>query len=318
MKVKKVIILGGSGFIGKSLVNFFSKLKNYNVTATFNKNKPIIINKKVKWLKADLRIYDDCLKVLKNKDIVIQCAATTSGSKTILKKPYEHVTDNAIINSQILRASYERKIKHFIFTSCTVMYGHSKKGLNENNVNEKKIFKPYYGVANTKLYIEKMCKFYSDISNIKFSIIRHSNIYGPYDKFDLNMGHFMATAIMKAQNKNNKTILINGHGNEKRDFLYIDDLINFIKLLIHKQKSNFEIINCTYGRSYSINEILKKIIRFSKNKKTVEKNLLNKSLNVDILVNSLKAKKILKWKPRVRLHEGIKKTINWYRNNSSI
>ena len=64
----------------------------------------------------------------------------------------------------------------------------------------KKIFSNYYGVATTKLYIEKMCKFYSNISKTKFSIIRHSNIYGPNDKFDLNKGHFIGSSIVKVFN----------------------------------------------------------------------------------------------------------------------
>ena len=104
------------------------------------------------------------------------------------------------MNSYLLRAIYENKVKHFIFTSCTVMYKNSKKNLSEDEVDEKKIFSNYYGVATTKLYIEKMCKFYSNISKTKFSIIRHSNIYGPNDKFDLNKGHFIGSSIVKVFN----------------------------------------------------------------------------------------------------------------------
>ena len=83
---------------------------------------------------------------------MIQAAATTSGSKDILNSPFLHVTDNAVMNSYLLKACYLNKIKHFIFTSCTVMYPNSTKHLKETEFSYDKIFPSYYGVANTKLY----------------------------------------------------------------------------------------------------------------------------------------------------------------------
>ena len=215
------------------------------------------------WIKADLRKLNNCLKVTKNCDIVIQAAATTSGSKDIINSPYIHVTDNAIMNSYILKSSFINKVKHFIFTSCTVMYKNSETPLNETDVDNTKIFDGYFGVANTKLYIEKMCEFYSKISDTKFSIIRHSNLYGPYDKYDLNKGHFIGSSVVKIFDKK-KEIKIFGEGNEKRDYLYIEDFIRMVKNIVFKQKDKFEIFNCTYGKSYKIKDVLKKMIEISK------------------------------------------------------
>jgi nucleoside-diphosphate-sugar epimerase len=307
--MKKITICGATGFIGINLVRKFSK--KYKVYAIYNKKKPFSL-KNVKWVKADLRNYKDCLKVTSLSKIIIQAAATTSGSKDIINNPFLHVTDNAIMNSYLLKASYVNSIEKFIFTSCTVMYHHSKKSLSENDVEESRIFKNYYGVGHTKLYVEKMCNFYSKISNIKFSIVRHSNIYGPYDKFSLTKGHFIGSSIKKAFLKKN-FIQIFGAGNEKRDYLFIDDFLNFLEKLIIKQKNNFEIINCTYGKSFKIIDILKKIIKFSKTQKKIKK-IKGKNINVDILVNSNKAKKLLDWKPNVSIDEGLKKTIKWYQN----
>ena len=136
--------------------------------------------------------------ITKNIDIIIQAAATTSGAKTIISRPYEHVTDNAIMNSYLLRSSFENKIKHFIFFSCTVMYQSSNKSLKETDFDPRKeLYSNYFGVGNTKLYVEKMCEFYSKISSTKFTCIRHSNVFGPFDKFDLNKSHFLGASITK-------------------------------------------------------------------------------------------------------------------------
>lgn len=307
-----ILICGATGFIGRNFLNSLSKIKNYKVFATYNVKKKIKV-RGVKWIKADLRNYKNCLRVTKKIDIVMQFAATTSGSKVILNQPYVHVTDNAIMNSYMLKASYINQVKHFIFTSCTIMYPNSKKYLSEKQYSSSKIYPSYYGAANTKLYIEKMCKFYSEISKTKFTVIRHSNIYGPYDKFNLKTGHFIGSSFKKILQKE-KQIKIYGSGNEKRDFLYIDDLILFVKKVIKNQKNKFEIINCSYGKSYKIYDVLKKIIKISKlNKKIIK--VKSKSININILVSNKKAKKLINWSPKINIDLGLKKTFLHLKKN---
>lgn len=313
---KNILICGASGFIGKNLILYFTKKKKYNLIATYHKKKTKLNLKRIKWIKTDLRKLDQCIKVTKNIDIVLQCAATTSGSRDIIQSPYLHVTDNAVMNSYLLRACFINKIKHFIFTSCTVMYKNSNKTLTERQVDESKIYKSYYGVGHTKLYIEKMCNFFSRISDIKFTIIRHSNIYGPFDKFDKKKGHFIGSSIYKIFNERGKKIKIIGKGNEMRDYLYVDDLLAFIELAIKKQKENFQIFNCTYGKSFKIKEILDKILKISGSNKKIGNIYSKKNINVNILVNSKKAKKVLGWTPKTSIHKGIELTINWFKKNT--
>ncbi len=317
MKNKKVLILGATGFIGLNLLIYFAKIKNYKVYACYNKRNKIKI-KNVIWLKADLRKYKEVEKIFTSYDYVFQAAATTSGSKDIVNEPYLHVTDNAIMNSLILKACYKFKVKHFIFFSCTVMYHSSNKPLSERQFNpSKSINSKYFGVGNTKLYIEKMCEFYSSISDIKFTIIRHSNIYGPFDKFDLEKSHFFGATITKVLTAKTK-LTIWGLGKEKRDFLYIDDLINFIKIVMIKQKNKFKIYNCSYGKSYSIKNITSKIIKISNKKISIfhDKNAPN--INTNISISSKLAREELNWKPKISIDKGILKTIKWWRENIKI
>lgn len=310
---KKILICGATGFIGRNSIDRFRLNNKYKIIAVYNKRKPILVNN-VSWVKADLRKYKNCVRVTKGIDIVLQFAATTSGSNIILNKPYVHVTDNAVMNSYLLKSIFHNKIKHFIFTSCTVMYPDSKIKCNEKMVDESKIFNPYFGAAITKLYIEKLCLFFSKICKTKFSIIRHSNIYGPFDKFDIQNGHFIGSSFKKILSRKINSISIFGKGNEKRDYLYVDDLISFVEKIIQKQKKNYEIFNCAYGKSYSILNVLKKIISLSGSKKKVIYKK-GKNLGINILVSNTKAKKKLNWSPKYTLDEGLKKTLKWYREN---
>ncbi len=312
MKSKiNIIVCGGNGFIGTNIIKELVKKKNFNVFATYNKKHKIIKN--VKWIKANLLNEKKVNEILKNKDIVIQAAAITTGSKDVIKRPFIHVTDNIIMNTLLLRSAYENYVKHFIFFSCTVMYNssnsyHSEK--SKNIINEKS---NYFGVGNMKMYIEKQCLFYSKLKRTKFSILRHSNIYGPNDKFNENTSHVLPNFINKSLN-NKKNFLIWGNGKSIRDFLFIEDLTNCIKVLIKKQKSKFEIFNVGSKEPISITELAKTILMISKKEKTIKYIKNNYTIDTKIKINTKKIMS-LGWKPNYSLKEGIEKTINWYKKN---
>ena len=192
-----------------------------------------------------------------------------------------------------------------------------KNGVKESDFKSYSQIHPnYFGVASTKLYIEKLCEFYSKISSCKFTVIRHSNIYGPHDKFDLEKSHFLGATITKVLTAK-KEIVVWGNGKERRDLLYIEDLINFVMLSITKQKNNFKIYNCGLGKNYSINSIVKKIIKISNKNISIQNDLTKPNINTSLFLNCELAKKELNWKPQINIDEGIKKTINWWKENKN-
>ena len=308
----KILICGATGFIGKNLTIYFSRKKKFKIFAVYNKKKPFKC-KGVKWIKCDLRNSKKVSKLIKNKDIVIQAAATTSGAKDIINKPYLHVTDNVVMNSHIFRACYQNKVKKVIFFSCTVMLKSKIRPQTEEEFDLKdKIYPNYFGVAWTKISLEKQCEFYSRLSDTKFTVIRHSNIYGPHDKFDLKRSHFFGATINKVVNSKNGKIVIWGEGQERRDLLYIDDLIRFVDLAIKYQRKKFELLNCGYGKSFKVIDIIKKIIKLSKKRLFIEKDLTKRSLNTSLALNCTKAKKCIGWSKKITIDQGIKKTLDWY------
>lgn len=314
---KKILVCGATGFIGRNLAEYFAEKTDYEVYGTYCNSSPFD-NSKITFLKTDLTDKSSVDKIMHGKDIVIQAAATTSGAKDVINKPYIHVTDNAVMNALIFREAFEHKISHVVFLSCTVMYQSSDKPVKETDFNpNNEIYPSYFGGAWTKIYNEKMCEFYTRIGKTKYTIIRHSNVYGPYDKFDLEKSHVFGATMTKVMTaKDNGKIVVWGAGEEERDLLYISDLVDFVDIAIKKQKNKLEIYNAGCGSSISINDLVKKVIKCSKKDINIEHDISKPSLKTKLCLDISKAKEFLGWEPNVSLDEGIKKTMKWYKSNT--
>jgi GDP-L-fucose synthase len=310
----KVLICGATGFVGRNLTEQLSKRSDLEIHAVrFQRHEYACSN--VIWHQADLRNPQDIEGLIKGMDVVIQAAATTSGSKDIVSRPFIHVTDNAIMNSYLFRAAFEHKVKHVIFFSCTVMYQSSEIALKESDFDANTPLHPrYFGVGNTKLYIEKMCEFYAGISDTKFTAIRHSNIYGAHDKFDLERSHVFGATVTKVMTAKDK-ITVWGTGQEERDLLYADDLVNFVELAIEKQPEKYRLYNCGLGQAVSIKQLVQKIVEHSGKVLTIEHDLSQPTIKTSLFLDCSLAKRELGWEAKTSLDQGIKKTLAWWQEN---
>jgi nucleoside-diphosphate-sugar epimerase len=313
----KVLICGATGFIGRNMTEQLSKRSDLEVHAV-RFNRPEYDCPNVTWHKADLRNPDDVERVVKGMDVIIQAAATTSGSKDIVTRPYIHVTDNAVMNSYLFRSAFEHKVKHVVFFSCTVMYQSSETALQESDFDANNPLHPrYFGVGNTKLYMEKMCEFFANISDMKFTAIRHSNIYGAHDKYDLERSHVFGATVTKVMTAADK-VVVWGTGEEERDVLFVDDLVEFVELAIAKQPEKYRLYNCGYGQAVAIRDLVQKIIAHSGKKLAIEHDLKQPTIKTSLFLNCSLAEKELGWKPRTSLDDGIKKTLAWWQDNIGV
>ena len=312
---QKVLICGATGFIGKNLLEKYSKDERYSVRAVYH-NKPAIEGYDVEWVYADLNNVEHVRQVLSDIDIVLQFAATTSGANDIVNRPYIHVTDNAVMNSLILRECYEQHVKHIVFPSCTVMYQPADFAQKESDWNaQDEIYPTYFGVGNTKVYIEKMCEFFSRLGRTKHTVLRHSNIYGPHDKYDLERSHVFGATITKVMTNTNGVLNVWGTGEGGRDLLHVDDLMDFIECAVTRQESQYELFNVGLGEATKIIDLVKKIIFHSGKQLEIEHDLSKPTIPTSLFLDCTKAKELIGWEPKISIDEGIKKTLLWYQEN---
>ncbi len=314
---QRILVCGATGFIGRNIAENYAAEGSFELHAVFNKRPPFD-NARIVWHQCDLT--DPC-EVTKLFEIVkptkiIQAAATTSGAKDIVTTPQIHVTDNVVMNSYIFRAAVENKAQHLVFFSCTVMYQSNNQPIAEDDYDANKCVHPrYFGVAHTKLYLEKMCEFFSGLGKTKFTAIRHSNIYGPHDKFDLNRSHFFGATITKVLTSIGE-ITIWGSGEEARDLLHVDDLVAFVRKVFVRQEKQYQVYNCGYGRSETVLNVVKQIINSSGKSVVIKHDFNMPTIKTNLCLDCSRAQADLGWCPEISLEDGISSTITWWQKNN--
>lgn len=311
---RKVLVCGATGFIGRNLLEALSRRDDLEVHA-LRFEDPSYPCPGVQWRQADLRRPEAVAEAVRGMDVVIQAAATTSGFADTVARPYIHVTDNAVMNSLLLRAVFEAGVGHFVFFSCSVMYASREEAQAETDFRaDDGIYPRYFAAGWTKLYIEKMCEFFAGLGRTRHTVIRHSNIYGPHDKFDLERSHVLGATVTKAMTApTGGTVTVWGTGEEARDLLHVDDLVDLVERVIDRQTDPFVLVNAGTGTAVKVRDLVRMIVAASGRDLRIEHDLSKPSAATTVALDSRRARDLFGWEPRVTLEEGLRRTIAWWK-----
>lgn len=318
MSKKRVLICGASGFIGYNIFETLSKRQDLEVYGTCLNNCYRRLTSMTRILRADLTNLQEVKNILSlGFDLIIQAAAATSGVKDTIERPYIQVTDNAVMNPLIFESAYLYHVPQVISFSTSIVYPpHANRPLTETDVDLNTGFAPkYFGAGWMKIGIEKLCQFYAGLGRTKYTVIRPANVYGPNDRFDLEKSHVLAAIITKVLMAKDGKIILWGSGQERKDLLFISDLVNFVELAMEKQKDPFELFNAGSGELISIRDLARKVIAISGQPLTIIYDFQAPTISTSILLNSAKAQEELGWRQQVNLDEGLQKTIAWFKQN---
>lgn len=315
-KNKKVLVTGGAGFIGINLIKRLLEL-GVNVTATLHRKPAVIQDKRVTYIKCELTNADDCKRIVKGIEYVFMCAANTSGAAVMEKTPLVHVTPNVIMNTLMLEAAYEAKVKKFLWLSSNSVYPVTDHPVKEDEMMKGDLFEKYFCVGWMKRFTEILCEMYTTKIKIpmKTVVVRPANIYGPYDDFEWETSHVIPALIRKVVERHNP-VEVWGDGSDIKDLIYIDDFIEGMLLVMEKIET-FDPINIGTGTPCSVKQALQAIL--TADNYTDAKIAFNTSKPTMIpkrLIDVSKAKKVLGFEAKTSLEEGIKRTVQWYKENT--
>ena len=316
-----IVVTGCAGFIGfhltKNLLEKNKKVIGIDIIDKYydpkkKKDRLKILNKykNFKFFKIDLNKYDLIYSKIKNYkvELIIHLAAQP-GVRISIKKPHNTLKQNLVPFINILEIARLKRVKKFLFASSSSIYGDTKiyPFVEKDNQNV-----PVSVYGATKLSNEIIASSYSKNFNIKTIALRFFTVYGPYGRPDMAYYSFLDDL------KKNKKIRVFNKGDMMRDFMYIDDVIKgIISLISFKMKKNHDVINIGKGKPDQLMELIKLIEVNYKKKFKIEytKNIPNGDIK-KTFSNVNKAKKLIKWKPKVNLDEGIKRFVNWYKLNN--
>lgn len=308
---KKVLVAGGSGLIGSHTIEELLH-RGAQVRATIHSKEPVIKDDRIEYIQCNLTQREDCARVVQDMDYVILCAANTSGAAVMAQNPIAHITANLLINSQILEASCLAGVSRLLFVSSTTVYPAVTYPVKEEEGFTGEPHPSYFAVGWMKRYIEKLAEFYYQRYGMKIALIRPTNIYGPYDKFDFETSHVLPALMRRAVEKQNP-FEVWGDGSAVRDFMYVSDLVEAL-LLTLENYAECQPLNIGSGQPVTIKESVELILRVTGNPATAIYDASKPTTIPFRVVDLTKAETVLGFKAKVSLEEGLKKTIEWYRS----
>jgi len=312
----KVLVTGSTGFIGSHLVNYIKhKHPDWFVRAV--DVKPLshcyLSLKADEFIQADLRILENVMKVTEGIDWVFNLAANMGGIGFITKVGADVMHDNALININMMESCIKNEVKRIFFSSSACVYPLYRqesplvKPLKESDAYPANP-DSFYGWE--KLFTEKIMEAYHKDYGLDIRIGRFHNIFGPYGTYEGGREKAPAALCRKvALAKDRDSIVIWGDGKQTRSFLYIDDCLRAIDMLMHSDYC--KPLNIGSDRLVTIDELAQIIIRISGKRLRIIHDLTKpqgvRGRNADLSL----IKKVLGWKPQISLEEGLEKTYRW-------
>ena len=308
MKKKKILVTGGTGFIGSNISRYLVR-QGYKVTVFDNnfrgKSSRIKdIRKDINYIKGDIRDRNLVFRSFKNIDCVIHLAFI-NGTKFFYEKPIDvlEIATKGIINT--IDACIKNKVKEIFLASSSEVYQTPIKVPTDETEMLKipDIYNSRYSYGGGKIISELMSLHYGKKFFKKLVIFRPHNVYGP------NMGneHVVPELINRFRTLKGKKFTIQGTGNEIRSFIYIDDFIEGIRLLIKKGK-HLNIYNIGTSEKVMIKQLVNKLSKIFNKKIILNKINLQKG-GTKIRVPNISKIKKLGFRPKYNLSSGLKMTV---------
>ena len=317
-KLKRLLITGADGFIGSHLTEL-AVYKGYKVTAMvqYNSNNywgwldNINCKNKIKIISGDIRDQKFCDEATKNIDVVIHLAALIAIPYSY-KYPSSFVETNVLGTLNLCNASLKNKIKKFVHTSTSEVYGTPVYV----PINEKHPLIPQSPYSATKIGADALALSFYYSFGLPLLIARPFNTYGPRQS---------ARAVIPTiitQILNGKKMINLGNTSTKRDFNYVGDVCEAFLALIKASKTDGKTINIGAGKEYSIKEIFSMICKLTKsNSKLVyDKKRVRpeKSEVLRLLCDNRQLVKLTNYKSKTKILDGLQKTIKWFSDKKNL
>lgn len=307
LKNKKILVTGGAGFLGSFVVEKLLErgVPKENISVPRSKD-------------CDLRKLEDCKKALDGIQVVIHLAAVVGGIGFNKEHPGELYYDNLIMGAQLMEEARKSGVEKFVAVGTICAY----PKFTPTPFKEEDLWIGYpeetnapYGLAKKMMLVQSQA--YRQEYGFNSIFLLPVNLYGPRDNFDPNSSHVVPALIKKfieAKEKNSPTVEVWGTGKATREFLYVEDAAEAIVLAAEKYDGG-EPVNIGSGMEISIKDLVEKIGKIVGYEGTIVWDATKPDGQPKRQLDVTRAQKEFGFQAETKFDEGLKKTIEWYRQN---
>ncbi|WP_438966781.1 SDR family oxidoreductase [Flavobacterium sp.] len=319
---QSILITGGAGFIGSNLCEYFLT-KGYKVTCLDNFSTghlhnitPFLNNPNFKLIEGDIRNIIDCQEAVSGATFILHQAALGSVPRSI----NDPITTNDVNVSGFLNmlvAARDAKVKRFVYAASSSTYGDSEELPKREDI----IGKPLSPYAITKYVNELYADIFSKTYGIETIGLRYFNVFGR--RQDPNGAYAAVIPLFVKKLMKLESPIINGDGNNSRDFTYINNVIqmNELAMLTNNKEAINTVYNTAFGDRTTLNDLMtslkKYLSEFDPQISTIE-TIYGPNRSGDIphsLASIEKARKLLHYNPQFSMQQGLQEAVAWYWNN---
>ena len=318
----KILVTGGAGLIGSNVVKRFLSLGHEVHVADnlwrgklenlYNNGHPIV-DLDSHFHQVDLQDYDSCVAVSKNIDVVIHLADIVAGINFVFANELFLYRANVVMNSNMLDAAILNKVKKYLYVGTACSYPEKMQSeLNPPPFKEEDAYpaSPESAYGWSKLMGEYECELAQKEGKIETGILRLHNVYGPPCEMSPEKSQVIPSLCRKAIKFPEEEFVVWGSGDQRRAFLYVDDVVDAIQALLEKGMNN-GVIQIGPNESHSIADIAKKIVALSGKDINIQFDKSKPEGDKDRSADSSKARKIIGWTQKVSIDDGLNRTYQW-------
>jgi len=312
LKGKKVVVTGGSGFIG---THFLKELVHRGAKVRTSTNESLLqfdTDKVIVYSGINLLSLDDCIKLTVGADYVIHCAGEVAHPSSVPTDVQISLKQLNLIGN-VLEACAKNGVKRFLDLNSSTGYPDIRRPITEDEYWVDEPYKSYYGYGWMRRYREKLMEHVSKFSGLEIALARCTAIFGPNDNFNLKNCHVVPALIKRVLSDENPFTAW-GSPDVVRDFLYVKDVVDGALLILEKGES-MRPYNLGYGGGITIGEILDTILKVTGKNPEINWDDSKPTTIPFRAVSTDRIKNELGFEPKYTFEQGIKETIDWYIKN---